>query len=401
MRKADLDRTGASWADCKWILDLETLGEDGAWRHHKSEEFDLVIMCLGNYSEKPHLPSFSEGKGPEVFCGESIHSASFKSAQNLQGRHVGVIGFGKTALDIAVAVAAAQEESGLPVTLIFRKAKWIIPRKALERRGNNSRPYLRFTELWVAKPERHWAEHLLHTLGFPLVWLYWAVQQRVIRGMLDGLVQSGSYRPRHSLQSALGCPLALEPEGFQELVKAGRIVLKEVSDWHYTERGLRLNGHDDLALDTVLLCTGYDGPSKLAEILPENERQFLAEHQDGLHLFRGIIHPKVPAVAFLGYNMTFSVVHSSELGAKWLAKLAGGSFDLPSEEEMERDREKWRTFREKNWISYPERGQCFAPLNLTYYDMLRADMGWPKLVLSSNPLKNLIAPIASREVCEP
>lgn len=109
----------------------------------------------------------------------------------------------------------------------------------------------------------------------------------------------------------------------------------------------------------------------------------------------------MPGVAFLGYNMTFSVVHSSELGAKWLAKLAAGCFDLPSEEEMEKDREKWRVFREKNWLSYPERGQCFAPLNLTYYDMLRADMGWPRLVLDSNPFKNLVAPIASREVCEP
>lgn len=42
-------------------------------------------------------------------------------------------------------------------------------RKALEKQGTSSRPYLRFTELWVAKPERHWAEHLLHTLGSPLV----------------------------------------------------------------------------------------------------------------------------------------------------------------------------------------------------------------------------------------
>jgi dimethylaniline monooxygenase (N-oxide forming) len=114
-----------------------------------------------------------------------------------------------------------------------------------------------------------------------------------------------------------------------------------------------------------------------------------------------MIHPKVPAVAFLGYNMTFSVVHSSELGAKWLAKAAAGAFTLPTQDEMEADREKWRVFREKNWIAYPERGQCFAPLNVTYYDMLRADMGWPKLVLDPNPLKDLLAPIASKEVCQP
>lgn len=42
-------------------------------------------------------------------------------------------------------------------------------RKALEMRANSSRPYLRFNELWVAKPNRNWAEHLLHTLGLPVV----------------------------------------------------------------------------------------------------------------------------------------------------------------------------------------------------------------------------------------
>ena len=109
----------------------------------------------------------------------------------------------------------------------------------------------------------------------------------------------------------------------------------------------------------------------------------------------------MPSVAFLGYNMTFSVVHSSELGGKLLAKLASGSFSLPSKEEMEKDREKWRLFREKSWTMYPERGQCFAPLNLTYYDMLRADLGWPRLLAGSNPLKNLLVPITTREVCEP
>lgn len=58
------------------------------------------------------------------------------------------------------------------------------------------------------------------------------------------------------------------------------------ADWHYTEGGLRLNGRDELPLDAVVLCTGYDGTSKLADILPERERDYLAEHKDGLHLYR-------------------------------------------------------------------------------------------------------------------
>jgi hypothetical protein len=50
--------------------------------------------------------------------------------------------------------------------------------------------------------------------------------------MLDGLVQKG-YNPQNSLRSALGCLLAMEPEGFQDLVQEGRIVLKEVTGAAY------------------------------------------------------------------------------------------------------------------------------------------------------------------------
>jgi hypothetical protein len=114
-----------------------------------------------------------------------------------------------------------------------------------------------------------------------------------------------------------------------------------------------------------------------------------------------MVHPHVPGVAFLGYNITYSVVHSSELGARWLAKLASGAFSLPDEAEMEKEREKWRTFRERTWLAYPEKGQCFAPLNLFYYDILRADMGWPKLVLDSNPFKNVVAQVKASDICQP
>jgi hypothetical protein len=58
------------------------------------------------------------------------------------------------------------------------------------------------------------------------------------------------------------------------------------ADWHYTEKGLLLSGTEQLDVDAVVLCTGYDGPGKLAEILPPQETEYLMEHSDGLHLYR-------------------------------------------------------------------------------------------------------------------
>jgi cation diffusion facilitator CzcD-associated flavoprotein CzcO len=86
LSESSLCRTVTNWMNCKWILDLEKAGEDGVWHSHGSEEFNFVILCLGNYSQKPSLPSFPAGKGPEIFRGESSHSATFQNGTHLQVR---------------------------------------------------------------------------------------------------------------------------------------------------------------------------------------------------------------------------------------------------------------------------------------------------------------------------
>ncbi|MEW6438297.1 MAG: NAD(P)-binding domain-containing protein [Pseudomonadota bacterium] len=61
-----------------------------------SEHFDLVVICNG-LLRRPVMPVY-----PGQFTGQSLHSAEYKSAEQLRGKRVLVVGSGNSGCDIAV-----------------------------------------------------------------------------------------------------------------------------------------------------------------------------------------------------------------------------------------------------------------------------------------------------------
>ncbi|KAM3291999.1 hypothetical protein P3S67_020288 [Capsicum chacoense] len=93
---------------------------------------DFVIVCAGMFSQIPNISKFPGNNGPEAFEGEVIHSMDYskmepKTAANfVKGKHVAVVGFQKSGMDIAMECSTV---NGIerPCTVFVRTPHWNLP----------------------------------------------------------------------------------------------------------------------------------------------------------------------------------------------------------------------------------------------------------------------------------
>jgi cation diffusion facilitator CzcD-associated flavoprotein CzcO len=89
----------------------------------RRDEVDVVIAATGVL----HHPRYPDLPGLERFAGSSFHSARWDHAVPLDGRRVGVVGTGSTAVQIVSAVV----DRVAKLSLFQRTAQWIMPQDNL------------------------------------------------------------------------------------------------------------------------------------------------------------------------------------------------------------------------------------------------------------------------------
>ena len=78
-------------------------------------KFEFVVMCTGKYGDVPRMPVFPPGKGPEVFKGTVMHSLDYcklseeETVELMRGKKVVVVGYKKSAIDLANECAQANQ----------------------------------------------------------------------------------------------------------------------------------------------------------------------------------------------------------------------------------------------------------------------------------------------------
>jgi cation diffusion facilitator CzcD-associated flavoprotein CzcO len=369
VESAEPDAAGDGWV-------VGVVGERGPVTHH----VDWLVVANGVFST-PHVPEWPGREEFEALGGRVIVPTELGSGADLDGRRVVVVGWGKTACD----VAEASSRTARSTTVVARTLRWKIPKRIA---GGLTFRHLLLTRLGehlMATPRTSFGSHVVAVLGLPARRsALWVLRRSIARR--TGLRAVG-------MVPSVPLPYSdsLVTDGFFEAVAASRLEVRRersVAGLGAVDGapGVRLSDGTWLAADVVVPATGFDqelpffGPSVRADL----------QDADGvLALHRRILPLDVPRLAFAGWGHTYRSPLTAEIGAVWLAGHLAGALRVRPRSELRRTADRYHlTHRQAAAWGEPQL-PCGSFLAL---DQLLDDLELP--LPASVRLRQWLAPLA-------
>ncbi len=362
-----------------WLVTLR--GADAATG---TEHFDLVVVATGQFSRPRtlHLP----GEGAFVAAGGTVrHSSQYGDGAGAQGRDVVVVGFSKSATDIAMDALA---QGARTVSMIYRRASWKVPYFFGGVVNFKHILYCRASEAMFMPWGPSRAGRLARRLLAPAIWANWRALEALL-GVQFGLNKAG-LRPEGRIEDSIHCATSIETPGFYKAVRDGRIRMVKGDLTGYAP-GCAMAGDARVAADVVVLAIGW---SQDLPFLDANTQARLIEPDGQFRLHHLMVNPDLPGLGFVGFNSSFASALSAELGAHWLARyFEGGLRRQPTDAAMQAGIARaleWR--RRDRRVAQTYGGLCIAPFHHAHFDELMADMG--AQTKPANVLAAHLAPIS-------
>jgi cation diffusion facilitator CzcD-associated flavoprotein CzcO len=352
----------------RWILHY-TNQETG---EKTQKEFDFIIVSTGLYSN-PYVPHIPER---EVFSGKVLHSSQYKSPDQIKGRKVVVVGFGKSALDIATdAVQWATD-----VSLVFRNAYWPVPLRILglidfriiflNRLAGGFLPLYQRPYKW---------EKNLHKYFPWLVWGFWRFVEGILR--LQFRLKECNAIPSHPVEEGVFAHGFIPRDETYKMMRQGKIQVQRTTIEQFTPDGLVLGNRVHLDSDVVIFATGWQPNNSF---LPTTFQSTVED--DGVYLYRHIIHPDLPSLAFIGWASTFANSLTTQLEALWLTYLLKGKIKLPEREVMLQEISQMKHWKRSFIPPVSGRSSLLQAHMWHYHDELLCDLS-----INSYRKRNIIA----------
>ncbi|XP_009606847.1 probable flavin-containing monooxygenase 1 [Nicotiana tomentosiformis] len=343
---------------------------------YKVYEVDFVILCIGKFSSLPNIPHFPMNKGPEVFDGEVIHSmeyaemGSIHATKLVKDKRVAVIGFQKSAIDLAAEVARLNGVKH-PCTLLLRRVHWTVPEGFLKLSFQNLN---RFSELMIHKPREGFFLWFLAILLSPLLCIF----SKFVESYLKWIYPLKKYNmiPDHGfLRQISSCMFTVLPADFYRMVEEGSLILKKSKSYCFCKKGLIIDEEENFPLktDIVIFATGYRSDDKLCNIFTSTYFQKCITGSSS-PFYRECIHPRIPQLAILGYSESPAILYTTEMQSKWLAHFLAGKFKLPTIAEMEEDVLRWEKCMQRYACKYYKRACVSVLLQIYCNDLQCGDM---------------------------
>jgi len=209
-----------------------------------------------------------------------------------------------------------------------------------------------------------------HGTCAPVKWVWWRVVETMSRVQFK---LPRSMIPDEPIDTDLFSGGQILNYEFRDMLSKNQVSAVKGSIDKFTEKGVVLTDGTEMEADIVIYATGF---VKNYDIFDRLVQDKLNTQKDGLYLYRSIIPPKVPDLAFIGCEVsTFNNILTHGMQALWLEKLLKGEFKLPSPGRMERLMEKEASWK-RSWMPASSARSAIWQLHMMkYHDFLCKDMG--------------------------
>jgi cation diffusion facilitator CzcD-associated flavoprotein CzcO len=363
--RLDTEVTRASRTRSGWSIEWRGT-RDGATG---TETVDRLVVANGVFCE-PNLPSYPgiaefTAAGGRLCSGCDVHDA-----EEARGKHVLVVGYGKSACDVTVPVS----ETAASTDVIARQLLWKVPRRIggflnfklllLTRMGEALFPYR----------ERRGMEKFLHGPGNPvrrnMINSIGSVSRRQFKLAKLGLVPNGT------MEDIVKGAIGLATEGFFEGVEKGTIVVHRDT----TITGLSavdgrpyavLSDGTALPADLIICATGF---TQGVPFLDPAVQARLFDERSNFMLYRQILPLDVEGLYFNGYNSSFFSPLNAEMAAVWIAAHLAGAVPLPDPAGMRQAVVEQLAFMDVATNRHHCRGTKIIPYSLHNIDEVLGDL---------------------------
>jgi cation diffusion facilitator CzcD-associated flavoprotein CzcO len=351
-----------------WILDTRDAG-DAAGGATAAAAFDRLVVANGVFCD-PAIPAFP---GREEFAaagGRLLAGTEFHDAEQARGRHVLVVGYGKSACDVTVPISAVAASTDV----IARQLLWKVPRKINGRLNFKMLLLTRMGEALFKYRVLRGVERFLHGPG------------KGLRASMINSIGSVSVRqfgldrldlvPAGQMEDIVRGAIGLATEGFFEGVADGSITVRRdrTISRLFARHGspfAELSDGSTLPSDLVVCSTGF---TQGVPFLPAEVRRRLLDERGNFLLYRQIRPVDVPGLYFNGYNSSFFSPLNAEMAAVWIAADLAGAVPLPDAEAVRQAIDGQLAFMDDATSGHHCRGTKIIPFSMHNVDEVLGDL---------------------------
>ncbi|WP_228002015.1 flavin-containing monooxygenase [Nocardia australiensis] len=351
--------------DSGWLLEVRD--EGGVHR----ASCDHLVIANGVFSD-PAVPDYAGADQFRRAGGQLGHASDFHDVEAVRDRSVVVVGYGKSACDIAEAVSHVAAST----TVVARRLMWKMPRKLVRGLDYERLTMTRMGEAHFRYQELGRIERFLHGSGVSfrdanLDTIQEMVTKRTKLREL-GLVPEGRF------EEIAESTVSLVTEGFYDQVEAGRIAVYR--DSTITEMlagangtGVQLSTGEAIQADIVVCATGFQ--QRVPFLTPYVQRQ-LTDDDGNFRLYRQILPVGVPNLTFAGYNSSVISALNAEVAAHWTAALLTGRLNPPTPDDMRAQVDERLAWMAERTHGHHAHGTAITPFSIHNLDEMLRDINY-------------------------